>query len=76
MAVRPGYQFIGVGRALIEQAKAMVAALKGDSIRLDAYEGIAGAGGFYNVGLPKWAILSIKRCRTFILNGYRKITLI
>jgi GNAT superfamily N-acetyltransferase len=47
MAVRPGYQLIGVGRALIEQAKAMVAALKGDSIRLDAYEGIAGAGGFY-----------------------------
>ena len=47
MAVRPGYQRIGVGRALIEQAKAMAAALTGDSIRLDAYEGIAGAGGFY-----------------------------
>lgn len=47
MAVRPGYQRIGVGRALIEQAKAMAAALTGDSIRLDAYEGIAGARGFY-----------------------------
>ena len=47
MAVRPGYQRIGVGRALIEQAKAMATALSGDSIRLDAYEGVAGAGGFY-----------------------------
>jgi ribosomal protein S18 acetylase RimI-like enzyme len=47
MAVRPGYQRIGVGRALIEQAKAMAAALTGDSIRLDAYEGVAGACGFY-----------------------------
>ena len=47
MAVRPGYQRIGVGRALIEQAKAMAGALTGDSIRLDAYAGIAGAGGFY-----------------------------
>jgi GNAT superfamily N-acetyltransferase len=47
MAVRPGYQRIGVGRALIEQAKAMAAALTGDSIRLDAYDGVAGATGFY-----------------------------
>jgi ribosomal protein S18 acetylase RimI-like enzyme len=47
MAVRPGYQRIGVGRSLIEQAKVMAAALTGDSIRLDAYEGVAGAGGFY-----------------------------
>lgn len=47
MAVRPGYQRIGVGRALIEQAKVMANTLTGDSIRLDAYEGIAGAGGFY-----------------------------
>lgn len=47
MAVRPEYQRIGVGRALIEQAKAMATALSGDSIRLDAYEGVAGAGGFY-----------------------------
>jgi ribosomal protein S18 acetylase RimI-like enzyme len=47
MAVRPGYQRVGVGRALIEQAKAMALALTGDSIRLDAYEGVAGACGFY-----------------------------
>jgi ribosomal protein S18 acetylase RimI-like enzyme len=47
MAVRPGYQRIGVGRALIEEAKKMATALAGDSIRLDAYEGVAGACGFY-----------------------------
>lgn len=47
MAVRPGYQRIGVGRALIEEAKKMATALAGDSLRLDAYEGVAGAGGFY-----------------------------
>lgn len=47
MAVRPGYQRIGVGRALIEEAKKMASALSGDSLRLDAYAGVAGAGGFY-----------------------------
>ncbi len=47
MAVRPGYQRIGVGRALIEQAKAMATTLSGDAIRLDAFAGVAGAGGFY-----------------------------
>jgi ribosomal protein S18 acetylase RimI-like enzyme len=47
MAVSPGYQRIGVGRALIEEAKKVAAVLAGDSLRLDAYEGVAGAGGFY-----------------------------
>jgi ribosomal protein S18 acetylase RimI-like enzyme len=47
MAIRPGYQRMGIGRALIEQAKALSTALAGDAIRLDAYEGVAGAGGFY-----------------------------
>jgi predicted N-acetyltransferase YhbS len=47
MAVRPGYQGKGVGRSLIEEAKAMVTAFGGDAIRLDAYAGVAGAGGFY-----------------------------
>jgi ribosomal protein S18 acetylase RimI-like enzyme len=47
MAVRPGYQRLGVGRSLIEQAKTLSTALSGDSIRLDAYAGVAGAGGFY-----------------------------
>lgn len=47
MAVRPGYQRKGVGRALLEEAKTMSTALGGDAIRLDAYEGVAGACGFY-----------------------------
>ena len=47
MAVRPGYQRMGVGRALLEEAKNLATALTGDAIRLDAYAGIAGAGGFY-----------------------------
>jgi ribosomal protein S18 acetylase RimI-like enzyme len=47
MAVKPGYQKIGVGKSLIEEAKVMAAALGGDAIRLDAYAGDAGAGGFY-----------------------------
>lgn len=62
MAVRPGYQRIGVGRALIEQAKAMAAALTGDSIRLDAYEGIAGAGGFYEkCGFTEMGLIVYKK---------------
>lgn len=62
MAVRPGYQRIGVGRALIEQAKAMAAALKGDSIRLDAYEGVAGAGGFYEkCGFTQMGLILYKK---------------
>jgi ribosomal protein S18 acetylase RimI-like enzyme len=47
MAVRPAYQRVGVGRALIEEAKKMVSVLTGDALRLDAYAGDAGAGGFY-----------------------------
>ncbi|WP_205511625.1 GNAT family N-acetyltransferase [Longitalea arenae] len=47
MAVRPAYQGLGVGRSLIEQAKVLSTALAGDAIRLDAYAGAAGAGGFY-----------------------------
>lgn len=47
MAVRPGYQHLGVGSSLIQEAKAMATALGGDAIRLDAYAGVAGAGGFY-----------------------------
>ena len=47
MAVRPGYQRIGIGRALLEEAKKVATVLAGDSLRLDAYEGVAGAGGFY-----------------------------
>lgn len=47
MAVDPAHQRSGVGRALLDQAKAMVAAWPGDAIRLDAYDAAAGAGEFY-----------------------------
>jgi GNAT superfamily N-acetyltransferase len=47
MAIRPDHQRMGVGRALIEQAKLIAAGWAGDSVRLDAYEGAAGAGEFY-----------------------------
>jgi GNAT superfamily N-acetyltransferase len=48
MAVHPNYQRIGIGRLLIERAKSMAAAWGGDAIRLDAYEGSAGACEFYH----------------------------
>jgi predicted N-acetyltransferase YhbS len=57
MAVRPGYQRIGVGRALILSGWMPMKELP------------APPGFMKNAGLPKWAILSIKKCRTFILNG-------
>lgn len=47
MAVHPNHQRAGVGRALIEEAKSFAKAWPGNAIRLDAYEGAAGAGGFY-----------------------------
>lgn len=47
MAVDPSCQREGVGRSLIERAKALVRAWPGDAIRLDAYDAPAGAGGFY-----------------------------
>jgi GNAT superfamily N-acetyltransferase len=47
MAVRPDHQRIGVGKSLIEEAKSIATKLTGDAIRLDAYEGSAGAGEFY-----------------------------
>lgn len=47
MAVDPGRQRQGIGRALLEQARALVAEWGGDAIRLDAYDHTAGAGAFY-----------------------------
>jgi GNAT superfamily N-acetyltransferase len=47
MAVDPVRQRQGIGRHLVEQAKAVAAAWPSDAIRLDAYEAAAGAGGFY-----------------------------
>jgi GNAT superfamily N-acetyltransferase len=47
MAVAPAMQRQGVGRRLLEEARAIAAAWPGDAIRLDAYDAAAGAGGFY-----------------------------
>jgi GNAT superfamily N-acetyltransferase len=47
MAVAPPMQRHGVGRRLLEEAKALAASWPGDAIRLDAYDSPAGAGPFY-----------------------------
>ena len=47
MAVLPDLQRKGVGRLLMEQAEAAARAWPADAIRLDAYDGQAGAGSFY-----------------------------
>ena len=47
MAVAPHAQRAGVGRAMVREAQVRVAAIANASIRLDAYDGLAGAGPFY-----------------------------
>jgi len=47
MAVLPRLQRQGIGRLLIEQAVAQARAWPADAIRLDAFDAVAGAGGFY-----------------------------
>ena len=47
MAVDPGAQRKGVGRALIEHALDVAREWPADTIRLDAYDAPAGAGDFY-----------------------------
>jgi len=47
MAIRPGLQRRGIGRALLEEAERQVATWPADAIRLDAFDAPAGAGGFY-----------------------------
>jgi len=47
MAVRTDYQHRGIGRQCLEYAVERVREWPGDAIRLDAYEGDGGAGGFY-----------------------------
>ena len=47
MAVAPSRQRQGIGRQLIEHAKDIARAWPAQAIRLDAYDGIAGAGPFY-----------------------------
>jgi GNAT superfamily N-acetyltransferase len=48
MAVHPKMQRHGVGRRLMEQAAKEARAWPADAIRLDAFDAIAGAGGFYS----------------------------
>jgi GNAT superfamily N-acetyltransferase len=47
MAVLPDYQRSGVGRRLLDHALGMARELPVGAIRLDAYDGPAGAGDFY-----------------------------
>lgn len=47
MAVDPDLQRTGIGRRLLDEARVIATAWPSDAIRLDAYEGDAGAGAFY-----------------------------
>jgi GNAT superfamily N-acetyltransferase len=47
MAVEPRLQQHGIGRRLIDEAIAAARTWPADALRLDAYQGPAGAGGFY-----------------------------
>jgi GNAT superfamily N-acetyltransferase len=47
MAVLPELQGNGIGKRLVDEAKEVARAWPSDAIRLDAYDGAAGAGNFY-----------------------------
>ena len=47
MAVEPALQGQGIGRRLLAYARDVAVAWPAEAIRLDAYDGPAGAGGFY-----------------------------
>jgi ribosomal protein S18 acetylase RimI-like enzyme len=47
MAVAPNLQRKGIGRRMLVEAEAIAKAWPADAIRLDAFEGPGGAGGFY-----------------------------
>jgi GNAT superfamily N-acetyltransferase len=47
MAVAPARQRQGIGRRCLEEARRLAKAWPADAIRLDAFAGEAGAGGFY-----------------------------
>src|SRR5829696_5617611 len=47
MAVAPRWQGQGIGRRCLDQAKAVAVEQQAMAIRLDAYDGPAGAGAFY-----------------------------
>jgi GNAT superfamily N-acetyltransferase len=48
MAVLPELQGRGIGRRCLDYARTVAKAWPADAIRLDAYDGPAGAGGFYS----------------------------
>ena len=47
MAFAPSMQRRGIGRQMVEEATSIAQSWPADSIRLDAYDADAGAGGFY-----------------------------
>ena len=47
MAVAPDLQRQGIGRALVREGVAVAREWPSHAIRLDAYDAMAGAGGFY-----------------------------
>jgi GNAT superfamily N-acetyltransferase len=47
MAVHPSRQGRGVGRLMLQEARRIAAEWPAAAIRLDAYDAVAGAGGFY-----------------------------
>lgn len=47
MAVSVSHQGAGLGRQALQDAQEIAMAWPADAIRLDAYEGAGGAGGFY-----------------------------
>jgi GNAT superfamily N-acetyltransferase len=47
MAVAPRWQRLGIGRRCLAHARTVAAEWPADAIRLDAYDGPAGAGEFY-----------------------------
>lgn len=47
MVVSVSNQAKGLGRAALDDAREVAAAWPADAIRLDAYDAVAGAGGFY-----------------------------
>ena len=47
MATAPDFQRQGIGRRMLEEARAVAKKWPGQAIRLDAYDAEAGAGDFY-----------------------------
>src|SRR6185312_9212330 len=47
LAVHPDCQRQGIGRLLLEHARTVTAGWPADAVRLDAFDGPAGAGPFY-----------------------------